>query len=126
MAFELSRSYVAACGLWGMGVLGWRVEGVAGLFGLSNGRRGTAEGKFSPGYLFPPCAVRLHGCVPVRAYMRRRTHAHAHARAKKPSIFSPNLGSCRSPVFGFRKVYKEKEAKRKNINNIYIYLLYIN
>ena len=124
MAFALSRSYVAACGLWGMGIWEWRVEGVAGLFGLSNWRRGTAEGKFAPGYPFPLCAVRWHGCVPVCAYMRRRTHAHAHARAKKSPIFSPSLGSCRSPVFGFRKVYKEKEAKRKNINNIYIFIIY--
>lgn len=113
MAFALSRSYVAACGLWGMGVLGWRVEGVAGLFGFSNGRRGTAEGKFAPGYLFPPCAVRWHGCVPVCAYMRRRTHAHAHARAKKARFFLPALGLVEAQFLAFEKFTKKKKQKER-------------
>ena len=88
MAFALSRSYVAACGLWGMGVLGWRVECVAGLFGLSNGRRGTAEGKFAPA-IFSHCVLCAGTvvCLCVRicvgAYMLTRTRAR-----KKPDFFS--------------------------------------
>ena len=113
MAFALSRSYVAACGLWGMGVWEWRVEGVAGLFGLSNWRRGTAEGKFAPGYPFPLCAVRWHGCVPVRAYMRRRTHAHAHARAKKARFFLPASGLVEAQFLAFEKFTKKKKQKER-------------
>lgn len=113
MAFALSRSYVAACGLWGMGVWEWRVEGVAGLFGLSNGRRGTAEGKFAPGHLFPLCAVRWYGCVPVCAYMRRRIHAHAHARAKKARFFLPALGLVEAQFLAFEKFTKKKKQKER-------------
>ena len=111
MAFALSWSYVASCGLWGMGVLGWRVECVAGLFGLSNGRRGTAEGKFAPGYLFPPCAVRWYGCVPVCAYMRR--HTHAHARAKKARFFLPTLGLVEAQFLALEKFTKKKKQKER-------------
>ena len=101
MAFALSRSYVAACGLWGMGVWEWRVEGVAGLFGLSNGRRGTAEGKFAPGHLFPLCAVRWYGCVPVCAYMHKQKQKKKNAHAKKARFFLPASGLVLAQFFSF-------------------------
>lgn len=88
MAFALSRSYVAACGLWGMGVWEWRVEGVAGLIGFSNWRKGTAEGKFAPTYFFhrvlcAGMAVCLCVRICVGAHMLTRTRAR-----KKPDFFS--------------------------------------
>lgn len=115
MAFALSRSYVAACGLWGMGAWEWRVEGVAGLFGFSNGRRGTAEGKFAPGYLFPLCIVRWHGmavCLCVRicvgAYMLTRTRAR-----KNPRFFLPTLGLVETRFLAFEKFTKKKKQKER-------------
>ena len=88
MTFALSRSYVASCGLWGMGVLGWRVEGVAGLFGLSNWRRvqpreNLRPAIFSHRVLCAGMTVCLCVRICVGAHMLTRTRAR-----KKPDFFS--------------------------------------
>ena len=55
-----------------------------------------------------------HGCVPVRAYMRRRIHAHAHARAKKARFFLPTLGLVETRFLAFEKFTKKKKQKEKS------------